>query len=187
MITLPLGFAVVVIYPRRLTANQRAVAARYLASIASERRQSVLDELEGRLRAEQRDAACVYDELRYLHQLCAQVNAGGFQPNLGLKVQDERERSAQDARKRRQEAPRTRQIKAVGVGSARGIPRVRVRLPKRLASWGCRPALAGRPAIREAEGRMFRRLFHWNNSRTVRRRTHAERPNRERRARQGGI
>ena len=98
MITLPLGFAVVVIYPRRLTANQRAVAARYLASIASERRQSVLDELEGRLRAEQRDAACVYDELRYLHQLCAQVNAGGFQPNLGLKVQDERERSAQDAR-----------------------------------------------------------------------------------------
>ena len=63
------------------------MAARYLASVPASAGQSVLDELEGRFRAEQQGAKPVYDELRYLHHLCAQVNAGGFQPNLGLKVQ----------------------------------------------------------------------------------------------------
>ena len=92
------------IYPSRLTANQREIAARYLASVPAERRQSVLDELEGRFRAEQQGAKPVYDELRYLHHLCTQVNSGGFQPNLSLKVQGERERRAQEAEKRRQEA-----------------------------------------------------------------------------------
>ena len=91
------------IYPPRLTANQREIAARYLASVPAQRRQSVLDELEGRFRAEQQGAKPVYDELRYLHHLCAQVNAGGFQPNLSLKVQGERERRAQEVEKRRQE------------------------------------------------------------------------------------
>ena len=91
------------IYPPRLTANQREIAARYLASVPAQRRQSVLDELEGRFRAEQQGAKPVYDELRYLHHLCAQVNSGGFQPNLSLKVEGERERKAQEAEKRRHE------------------------------------------------------------------------------------
>ena len=92
------------VYPRRLNENQREVAARYLAVVPSDQRQSVLDELEGRIRAEQQGAKPVYDELRYLHQLCAQVNAGGFQPNLSLKVQGERARRAKEAEKRRQHA-----------------------------------------------------------------------------------
>ena len=92
------------VYPRRLNDNQREVAARYLAIVPPDQRQSVLDELEGRIRAEQKCAKPVYDELRYLHQLCTQVNAGGFQPNLSLKVQSERERRAQEAEKRRQHA-----------------------------------------------------------------------------------
>ena len=75
------------VLPPRLKDNQRALAARYLATIPAEQRQSVLDELAGRLEAEQRGAKPVYDELRYLHHLCRQVNQGGFVANLGLKVQ----------------------------------------------------------------------------------------------------
>ncbi|MCB1882109.1 MAG: helix-turn-helix domain-containing protein, partial [Gammaproteobacteria bacterium] len=92
------------VYPRRLDENQRAVAARYLAVVPPDQRQSVLDELEGRIRAEQQGAKPVYDELSYLHQLCAQVNAGGFLPNLSLKVQGERTRRAKEAEERRLEA-----------------------------------------------------------------------------------
>jgi hypothetical protein len=92
------------IYPHRLTASQRKFAARSLANIPAAQRQSVLDELEGRFRAEQRGAKPVYDELRYLHHLCTRVNAGGFHPNLSLKVQAERERRVRDAEQRRQEA-----------------------------------------------------------------------------------
>ncbi|MGB5727221.1 MAG: hypothetical protein WBM52_08415, partial [Thiogranum sp.] len=40
--------------------------------------------------------------------LCTQVKAGGFHPNLGLKVQGERARRAQEGEKRRQTA-RTRE------------------------------------------------------------------------------
>lgn len=80
------------IFPMRLKDNQRALAARYLSQIQVEHRQPVLDELAGRLQAEKRGAKPVYDELRYLHQLCAEVNRGSFHPNLGLRVQGERER-----------------------------------------------------------------------------------------------
>ena len=96
------------IYPRRLIADQREIAARYLASVPAEQRQSVLDELEGRFRAEREGAKPVYDELRYLHHLCTQVKAGGFQLNLGLKVQGERARRAQEEELSRQTA-RTRE------------------------------------------------------------------------------
>jgi len=96
------------IYPRRLIADQRELAARYLERVPVEQRQSVLDELEGRIRAEKHGAKPVYDELRYLHHLCTQVNAGGFHPNLGLKVQGERARRAQEGEKR-QQATRTHQ------------------------------------------------------------------------------
>jgi len=92
------------IYPRRLIADQRELATRYLERVPVEQRQSVLDELEGRLRAEKHGAKPVYDELRYLHHLCTQVKAGGFHPNLGLKVQGERARRAQAGEKRRQTA-----------------------------------------------------------------------------------
>ena len=92
------------VYPRRLDDNQRAMAARYLAVVPPDQRQSVLDELEGRIQAEQQGAKPVYDELSYLHQLCAQVNAGGFLPNLSLKVQGERTRRAKEAEERRLEA-----------------------------------------------------------------------------------
>jgi hypothetical protein len=92
------------IYPRRLIADQREMAARYLASVPVEQRQPVLDELEGRFRAEKQGAKPVYDELRYLRHLCTQVNAGGFQFNLGLKVQGERARRAQEGEIRQQTA-----------------------------------------------------------------------------------
>lgn len=92
------------IVPQRLKDNQRALAARYLATIPVEHRQPVLDELAGRFQAEQHGAKPVYDELRYLHHLCVQVNRGGFVPNLGLKVQAERDRRRREAERMREEA-----------------------------------------------------------------------------------
>jgi hypothetical protein len=101
------------VLPPRLKDNQRALAARYLATISAEQRQSVLDELAGRLEAEQRGAKPVYDELRYLHHLCRQVNQGGFVANLGLKVQTERDRRHGEAKRLREEAAtRTEERKA---------------------------------------------------------------------------
>jgi len=92
------------IVPPRLKDNQRALAARYLTQIPVEHRQPVLDELAGRLQAEQHGAKPVYDELRYLHHLCVEVNRGGFHPNLGLKVQGERDRRRREAERLREEA-----------------------------------------------------------------------------------
>ena len=92
------------IVPPRLKDNQRALAARYLGTIPVEHRQPVLDELAGRFLAEQHGAKPVYDELRYLHHLCVQVNRGGFVPNLGLKVQAERDRRRREAERMREEA-----------------------------------------------------------------------------------
>jgi hypothetical protein len=91
----------VLIYPQRLSANQRAIAARYLERVPFPQRQQVLDELEGRLRAERQGAKPVYDELRYLYRLCSQIATGGFQPNLCLKVERERvERAKADEARR---------------------------------------------------------------------------------------
>ncbi|MGE0290219.1 MAG: STY4528 family pathogenicity island replication protein [Bradyrhizobium sp.] len=92
------------IVPPRLKDNQRALVARYLGTIPVEHRQPVLDELAGRFLAEQHGAKPVYDELRYLHHLCVQVNRGGFVPNLGLKVQAERDRRRHEAERLREEA-----------------------------------------------------------------------------------
>lgn len=94
------------VFPSRLTPNQRASAERYLAAIPEAQRQALLDELEGRLRAASQGMAPVYDELRYLQRLCGQATAGAFEPNQGLKVQAERERrrealAARGARTRR--------------------------------------------------------------------------------------
>jgi len=78
------------IYPKRLSENQRALADRYLNAVPVDERQSVLDELEGRLRSEQKGMSPVYDEMRFLHYLCRAVKKGDFVPNLGIKVRDER-------------------------------------------------------------------------------------------------
>ena len=92
------------IVPSRLKDNQRALVARYLATIPVEDRQPVLDELAGRFQAEQHGAKPVYDALRYLHHLCVQVNRGGFVPNLGLKTEAEREQRRLDAERLQEEA-----------------------------------------------------------------------------------
>lgn len=91
------------VFPARLEANQRSLAARYLAMIPEDQHQAVLDELAGRLRAEQRGAAPVYDEMSYLYRLCLKVNRGTFHPNHALKVQGERERQREEAERRRAE------------------------------------------------------------------------------------
>ena len=85
------------VYPQRLAPNHREVAARYLRRIAPEHRQPVLDELEGRCRAERKGMAPLYDEIRFLHALCRAVRDDKFQPNLGIRIGTERERSRQRA------------------------------------------------------------------------------------------
>lgn len=78
------------VYPARLSDNHRVIAARYLRELAPAQRQPVLDELEGRLRAEHKGMRPVYDAIRFLHALCKGVKQGSFQPNLGLGVRDGR-------------------------------------------------------------------------------------------------
>jgi len=78
------------IYPQRLSDNQRALADRYLTMINPQERQIVLDELQGRLESEQKGMKPVYDELRFLHSLCKAVQQGEFIPNLGIKVAEAR-------------------------------------------------------------------------------------------------
>ncbi len=102
-------------YSERLTPKQRETAACHLAEIPDGRRQTVLDEPEGRLRAERQGAKPVYDALSYLRHLCAKVKAGDFEANMGLKVQAERRQRQEEAERRqrariaRVEAPRQRQ------------------------------------------------------------------------------
>jgi len=78
------------IYPRRLSDNQKVLADRYLAMIDPQEQQFVLDELQGRLESEQKGMNPVYDELRFLHSLCKAVQQGEFVPNLGIKVAEAR-------------------------------------------------------------------------------------------------
>lgn len=82
------------VYPRGLNENQRALACHYLALVPVTQRQSVLDELEGRLRAARKGASPVYDPLRYLHRLCLEFAQGRFVSNLGSEVDAERLRLA---------------------------------------------------------------------------------------------
>ena len=78
------------IYPRRLSNNQKVLADRYLAMIDPQEQQLVLDELQGRLASEQKGMKPVYDELRFLHSLCKAVQQGEFISNLGIKVAEAR-------------------------------------------------------------------------------------------------
>ena len=58
------------IYPRRLGEDHREIANRHLGALSPEQRQPILDELEGRLQAEQRGMKPVYDEISFLISLC---------------------------------------------------------------------------------------------------------------------
>jgi len=78
------------IYPARLSDNQKSLADRYLAMVDPDDRQFVLDELQGRLASEQRGMQPVYDELRFLHSLCKAAQRDEFVPNLGIKVAEAR-------------------------------------------------------------------------------------------------
>lgn len=90
------------IYPARLTADMRQLIQAEVEKLSPPQRQAVLDELEGRFRAEQLGAPPVFDELRYLQRLCRLVKRGRFKRNLGLKVQHQREQRAQEEARRRQ-------------------------------------------------------------------------------------
>ena len=79
------------VYPRRLGESHRELADRYLASLAPVQRQPILDELDGRLQAEQKGMKPVYDEISFLISLCKLTKQGSFQPNLGIKVRAHRE------------------------------------------------------------------------------------------------
>lgn len=78
------------IYPRRLSDNQRELADRYLNKVPPDQRQAILDELEGRIRSEQRGMKPLYDEMRFLNSLCKALKKGEFESNLGIKVHEER-------------------------------------------------------------------------------------------------
>ena len=82
------------VYPKRLSENHRDIVAHYLSFLAPAQRQPVLDELEGRFRAEAKGMRPVYDELSFLHALCQLTRQGKFQPNLGIKVREERTRQS---------------------------------------------------------------------------------------------
>lgn len=80
------------VYPQGLTDNQRSLARRYLERVPAPQRQTVLDELEGRLRAVRKGATPLYDPMRYLHRLCEEVVHGRFVVNLGNQIEAERQR-----------------------------------------------------------------------------------------------
>ena len=78
------------IYPGRLDANQRALAALYLEKVQPEQRQLLLDELQGRFHSEAKGMPPLYDALRFLNSLCKAIHKGRFMPNLGIPVTAER-------------------------------------------------------------------------------------------------
>ncbi len=90
------------IYPKRLSDNQHALADRYLSTVPTGQHQAILDELEGRIRSEQRGMTPLYDELSFLHALCKALKNGEFQPNLGIRVHEERIARDKEAQRRRE-------------------------------------------------------------------------------------
>lgn len=100
------------IYPPRLSDNQRLLADRYLATVAPADRQPVLDELQGRLASEHKGMQPVYDELRFLHSLCKSAQRGQFIPNLGIKVVEARQERAQHVPPVEVDAPKPEELEA---------------------------------------------------------------------------
>ncbi len=70
-----------------------------LTGVPAELRQRILDETEGRIRAERRGMTVVYDDLRFLASLCRAALKGEFQANLALNVEAEREARATERRR----------------------------------------------------------------------------------------
>lgn len=79
-------------FPSRLNAAHRVLALKHLKRVAADQRQALLDELEGRLRAERYGAKPVWDAIQYLARLCECALGGTFHANLGVAVAAERER-----------------------------------------------------------------------------------------------
>jgi hypothetical protein len=136
------------VYPERLTPKQREAAVRHLAEISDGQRQAVLDELEGRLRAERHGAKPVYDELSYLRHLCGKAKAGDFEANMGLKVQLER-RQRQKAAEQRQRARIARQSVERSQDAPQGRRDVSAQLTALKAALGGGPG-ADQPSTDEA-------------------------------------
>jgi hypothetical protein len=136
------------VYPERLTPKQREAAVRHLAEIPGGQRQAVLDELEGRLRAERHGAKPVYDELSYLRHLCGKAKAGDFEANMGLKVQLER-RQRQKAAEQRQRARIARQSVERSQDAPQGRRDVSAQLTALKAALGGGPG-ADQPTTDEA-------------------------------------
>jgi len=105
---IPLPSDQTLIYPPRLSENQKHLADRYLAMIDPDDRQLVLDELQGRLASEQKGMKPVYDELRFLHSLCKAAQQGEFVPNLGIKVVEARQERVHHAPPPEDEAQKAR-------------------------------------------------------------------------------
>ena len=80
------------IHSKRPGDNQRDIANHYLRSLIPGQRQLILDELEGRFQAEQKGMKPVYDEISFMAKLCKLAQADQFQPNLGIKVNESRQR-----------------------------------------------------------------------------------------------
>jgi hypothetical protein len=92
------------IFPRRLSEDQRAVAMRHLGTVPPALHQALLDELAGRLHAEQQGARPVHDVLRYFARMCIAAREGTFVPNLGLRIARERARERERERNERERA-----------------------------------------------------------------------------------
>ena len=90
------------VYPKRLDKNQWALTNRYLAAVAPEQRQPILDELDGRLRSVDKGMRPLYDEMSYLNSLCKAMREGKFKLKLGASVQTERVAREKVRERRRQ-------------------------------------------------------------------------------------
>jgi len=90
------------VYPKRLDKSQWTLTNRYLADVASEQRQPILDELEGRLRSVEKGMRPLYDEMSYLNSLCKAMRKGEFKLKLGTPVQAERVAREKVRERRRQ-------------------------------------------------------------------------------------
>jgi hypothetical protein len=106
------------IYPSRLVGDQRELVNRYLATVPAKSRQSILDELKGRFRAETKGMPPLYDEMSFLFSLCNALKHGQFKANLGIKVVAER---AAREKARRESAERAVQTPSTGLEEMRQL------------------------------------------------------------------
>ena len=99
------------VYPPSLTGRRRTLANRYLAAVDPGDRQTLLDELQGRLESERKGMRPVYDEIRFLHALCRAQRQGRFVANLGIRVMEARQARMRPAAPPVDEAQKAREAK----------------------------------------------------------------------------